>query len=318
MKSVPVGFHGKWRWAALGLLCAGTAWAQGKVAVHPLVLDEVTEVEAQKLRAAFALKVASHRRVTVVPAEKVVEALAQEKGRACEVERVECLSRLAKAVGADRVAVVSVRLYPVVATGQVVTADGKSVAPPVVRKLDKVKKAKRLEAARTVMEAVWAELPLEEDAALLAPLVAQPEPPAAPAPAPAVAAAPALAPPASEPPAVVAVTPPNPATPVRKVAGVALVGAGVLAAGGALVLGLSGSAAGQQFSSAAGGAARREQELLALHRQAVSSGTAGLALGAVAVVAAGAGAVLWLGASPSAPVAVGLSPSGVVVAGALP
>ncbi len=289
----------------VALLSAGAALAAPPkpLGVHPLVMHDADVPEhAAALVAAFEDAIREQKVQTVSKA-------AWETAGSCAgaTDATACLKDLARRLGARAVMMVSVRLWPVIVTGQMTTAEGQTVTVPLRQAVPK-SEAERLELARSMLASFTKELLEADEGELLAPLV--PDGPVA------------TVPPSSSPPSGVA---PGPAGAWRKPAAWVLAAAGAAGLGVATWLHLEAGGASAELDELRRGKPflNRDEEAmaLALSQKRDSYGTSRNVAAGVGLVALIAGGVLYLTSggddANAAPVAVGMGagPGTVVIRG---
>lgn len=164
------------RFTLLLALVSNVAVAAPKLlAIYPLVVTEAEPAEAAELARHFDELLAK------VPTPKVDAAtvkrfLEGQEGRRCAADNTECFRDLAEASGATRIVFVTIRLYPVVVTGRLMGADGKSLAEAPLKKVEKPK-GKLLDVAKQALTEMVQALPLDASSELVVPLVKDPAPP---------------------------------------------------------------------------------------------------------------------------------------------
>lgn len=274
----------------LGLLISCAAWAQPRLAVHPLETRNLRADEAAGARAQFEVMLARLEGIRLAGTVAVEEAM--EKGAAsdCDV-RDACLRFLAEATDAQygMYAVVELKDGRAFARGRVVTVAGVQVRDVSTPLADNARDALVQLVRALNLEALPIDPPA--DVAGFAPFPAPP---------------------------MVVTAPEAPRPGPRKLVGWGLVGLGTTAAGiGALFAGMSVAGTSANPPDEAGVVApdRAERVAAALRQRDIASvlipaGAAATAIGAIVL--------LWPVHEGPSHVALGVSPAGIAVSGVWP
>jgi hypothetical protein len=107
----------------LGLASINARAAEGPMALHPMIVVDATDADAETFRRTFADE-AGKRKLDLIAEERVATFLAS-RGGSCGADEA-CLAELAKATGAVRTLLVTLAPYSprIIVSGKIVTAAG--------------------------------------------------------------------------------------------------------------------------------------------------------------------------------------------------